>query len=126
MRTRLDDVRVQRVLLDQVKISLSQVFTEWDLDDMEIREFLDYSSNRFVCQFQMYFAGREHKRVEVILVPDTWWDMFKQRFFPKMKFKTRKIEKEVYITNICPHLPKGDHKNEHIEFVMREGLHGHY
>lgn len=64
--------------------------------------------------------------IKTELVPESWWDAFKARFFPKLlknRIKYRTIKTEIVHTTIirkthvCPHLPTASHE-DHLRFCV--------
>lgn len=69
---------------------------------LQFDEFDDYSKGYFIRQLQWTLFG---KKIEERKYPSTWWDAFKDRWFPKFMRDWFPVNFDHFqLYNICPHL----------------------
>jgi hypothetical protein len=128
MLREISNVRYKKVFLERIKFSIGQSFPYADLRDMELHEWVDNFEYTVRSQLDIFFLGKNHEIWETELVPETWWDAVKERFFlwTGCRVKKRVIEKVVKITNICPYMgvPEGRIKEKYIAYMINEGQKG--
>ena len=125
----LQDKKVKQVLIEKIKLSSRLIIPNHQLMDMEINEYLDHTSDCFVSQLNAYFASRKTVRhtTNRIKIHATWFDMFKEKYFPKwilkkypVKFNEFAYTETTNITKICPHIPLGKDQYTCISWIAND------
>lgn len=119
--------RVTEAQAEVVKLHVKQALSmdiptnniEFEKHFSNIMDSMIYQLN--VRMLQMDGEVDVHEYPGNFLVPATWWDHFKMRFFPKWKRKTMRLcyvsKTTVKKIHVCPHLPIDDNY-KHFRFLM--------
>lgn len=125
-------------VIERIDLQLIPVWTHRavDLSLLDIRmelRYLEHEKNLAILDLEAWLAGEEHKRQNAVEVPETWWDHFKLRFFPRWlsaryPAKMRQIITDYSVTYICPHIEtkSWQDKQQHIAFIKQPPQKGYY
>jgi hypothetical protein len=132
-RKELDEIfrqpKVKQILIEKIAHSLNVSIDSYMFRNMTIDEVFDFETAAFSRQFNFYLTGKRWEKVisNTQKVPNTWWDAFKERFFPAFLLKVfpaehREIMTTVayHVTRVCPHLDAKEDW-EHLVFLAEEG-----
>lgn len=141
---RVDEVAssmFERVVLEKVKLAVSQSLDPMILNDLTVQQSADFLSDRIAFQVRAYILGREGKVeewnevLETIDIPLTWWDHVKSalisrwpRLEDRLHVATKRIEKRVHhrssVWHVCPH-GNTPFPGRHVEFMQYDGAQGY-
>jgi len=112
--------------LEKIRFGLLQQVGHSVIKSLRIDRCNDFLTRQIIYQITGYVLGREVKEVVIdsIDVPVTWWDHFKQRFFPgwlllRFPVKTRRINTLIKHYHTCPHLNMAP-ETDHLDFLKGE------
>jgi hypothetical protein len=125
--TEIREVKVARVMLDRIRMTVQLRYSYYDLHDMALEQIELRATREMAYMLTAFFAGKEEVVTKKTKVPASWWDAVKERFIPWAGVKYREIPTVTNITRICPHLPTGHYGEDkdytkHIEFIIQRGL----
>lgn len=112
--------------LDRIKVGVRYYLSRHMLDSLagslNARVVEDIEINDIGHQFVAYVLGMG-REVEIVEWPATWWEHFKQRWFPRWalrRWPVRKARREVVrYAKVCPHMSAGH--DDHVRFFYDEG-----
>jgi len=89
---------------------------------LNIRRWEDDACQRLAMELETYIMGLPKEKVSIHEQwPTTWWQAFKERWFPKwakckwpVQYKRIDVEQMIYLA-VCPHL-QCDENRTHLEF----------
>ena len=99
-----DYVQYKELVLEKIKFGLSRHISKAQLMDMKIERTEGFICDDIVFAIRGYLSGeklREEKRNWKIKYPSSWWQMFKEQYFPQWlinKFPIKYIIKRRRVT----------------------------
>ena len=110
---------VNELVLQKIRFGATQIencFPQGLRYDVE----RDYIRDRFIHLLTWNLLGKE---IETRKYPETWWDAFKNRWYPKFLKKRFPVKWDAFkLYNICPHINYdwGKQPNIHINWMESE------
>lgn len=112
----------------QIKKRVIELRYNIPLRKEDLSVMLDHMSQQFVVRLQHDFAQREFtKFCDSVVVPLTWWDAFKLRYFSARMLKwwpaqTKEIPQTIHRIFNCPHMdiPSGQKHVNWLTFAPEE------
>lgn len=102
---------------------ISEIELQFCKDNAQIHYHVDRCRRELIMSMDVWFAGIADHEVHIDEeYPATWWDAFKDRWFPlwlKLRFPPRYkriFVKETIYKAVCPHLHVRG-ANDHVEFL---------
>jgi hypothetical protein len=125
LRDMAESPEFERLLLNKIELNFNYKLEGHYLQDAELRQFYDYLSDSIVFRFRAFLYGQEKTIEKVVLFPTSWFQMFKQMYFPQwliqyFPVKTKSFPQITNITKVCPHLNVKSER-PHIEFFITKG-----
>lgn len=118
------DKSFEEITLEQFEIGMMMKVAPAFVKHMEVNKEYDASTRHIEYAFITWALGNKihTSSTKYYGIPLTWWDGFKQQYFPywlKKRFpvKERELEKTFNVTHVCPHIVTDD-KRTHIRFLM--------
>ena len=115
--------KIETVVLERLRFCVSASVSRRFLEDLEVDTGFAYLTDTLVAAVKMAIFGRniQDTVIETFEYPASWWQVFKQQYFPvflKKKFPIRMISKNVVMQHyhVCPHLNIEPQK-KHVKFV---------
>lgn len=115
-----------------------EISTVLPIESFDVQLTTDARSERYIVNVLMKFFGQDKKHINTetntivtdLYVPVTWWDHFKQDYFPiwlqiYFPINYNRFDHSVhnttniYETKICPHL-QSDRDEMHIQWLLNE------
>jgi hypothetical protein len=94
------------------------------IDDLEGRLMIDKAAKRYVVELESRLYGQSDKKIIEVYhsMPSSFWQMFKEQYFPKWLKKISPVKKvnykilvEVEFSEVIKGLPRA--QNEHLSFM---------
>lgn len=112
----------QTLIVESIQLGLRRQDSASALRSMKLDVYRDFSSDTFVSSLRVRLAANTiWKEQEIIHVPSSWWQAFKERFFPPL-FKRwfpidyREIVAVTKFVHACPHIDVHEPKT-HFAFL---------
>ena len=117
------------LVLEKIRVALAMHVSPEVLEAADISLRADSIAGHVLANFEMWlWSNTIHKETQVTYVPETWWDGFKQAYFPeflkrRFRVRQRQIFTETKFIHVCPHLRIQSREDEkyHMQFLMPEG-----
>ena len=111
---------LEEVTLQAIKFALVQHIPKNTYPQrLELEGYDDYLRDYFIRQLSWHLWG---KKIETITYPRTWWDAFKNYWFPKWLRKRYPPSFDTFqLYNICPHISFDwkNHSDLHIQWLEK-------
>lgn len=123
----VDDMpELQRLTLEKLKFKGRMVMSNEAANGMTVEMVADFMVDSFVANMGGYvWQNQIHKQTTPMSLYCSWWDDFKDTFFPKwlrrrMPVRTYDVDHTVEFIHTCPHLPieSRDDLKMHMEWMM--------
>ncbi len=115
-----ESVPLNEVILEKIRFGLSTYAPNVFPQDLDYEKYRDIRLQHTIETLSWSLLG---KRIEKIKYPSTWWDAFKDRWYPKFLKKRFPINWEHFrLYNICPHINEAwvDNKSVHLNWIENE------
>ncbi len=117
------------LILEKIRVGLKSHVSPEVLSQMVFDQKYDPIADKVIMELGMYlFSNKIHTETTKEDVPMTWWDGFKDAYFPgflsrRFPSRFRQVFKEVKTIHVCPHLNYHTREDEkfHLQFLMPEG-----
>lgn len=110
------------MILNKIKFGISHYAYNCHPQNLKYETLVDYTHDRMIHLITWNLLGKE---IEMKRYPSTWWDAFKDRWFPKfLKTRFPVSWDEFKIYNICPHIDIPWHENQELHIKWMEENHG--
>ena len=124
------DAEYKRYAAEKVRLNVDRSIDTREMDATRSRAKMesafDIAENSMLLQLTTYMHGMADERVQIDKKwPKTWWDAFKERWFPKWILSRWPVEYDrIYVDQViykavCPHL-QDDEQNQHLEWMAFE------
>jgi hypothetical protein len=124
----------EKVVLERIKLGvkafIDKHYAEQYFPRIDTNVETDYLTEQLMVQLTTSIAGgRRHEQIlDNTYVPLTWWDAFKERWFPQWALRypfrpvqSRRIVTKMLVQNTCPHISdifdKTNRMDAHIAFL---------
>ncbi len=120
----------ERVTLEKLRIGLRQYMSPEVMAELSIDASSDLIAGQMVTALRGFvWSNQIHVERQTTAVPATWWDHFKDTFFPdwlrrRMPIRTQTITTETKFIHTCPHLNISGDPNDrmmHLEWMKPPG-----
>ncbi len=119
-----DPYELNEIVLERFEVGMMMHIAPALVKHMKINTELDTSLRMIEQSFITWALGNKihTSSTKYYGIPLTWWDGFKQQYFPhwlKKRFpvKERELERTFNVTHVCPHIVTPDNE-AHIRFMM--------
>lgn len=120
------DHSFRRVIAQRIKVRSRHVVSLRLLETAKVSSWIEPIADALIVELEAYIAGIGEERIIVQRHwPKTWWDAFKQRWFPQwainrwpVQFEFIDINRPVYAA-VCPHLHVVDN-GKHLEWMLAQ------
>ncbi len=111
--------------LEKLKIRARAHISNTVLEDMKIEMLSDFLADSFVANLRAFvWSNQITHEIRETAIPATWWDAFKEAYFPnwleqRFPIRTTTITTETKYVHICPHLTiqARDEERFHLQFL---------
>jgi len=102
---------MEETILEKIRCNITQYVSKRFLDDLQFEKIEDEITGRMIYLLKCWVWGKQVCKTveETTAIPLTWWDAFKERWFPNflqkrfpIKYKT--INTVVRHFHVCPHI----------------------
>ena len=114
---------MKEVVLTTTKFEVRQFLGDFALESIQVEAIRDVALQGLWLQLRAFLLGRKVSEniLKTIEIPETWWDAFKERYYPawllkQFPVKYRKIETIVQHMHICPHINVPFKVNQELHF----------
>lgn len=123
----VDDMpELQRLSVEKLRFRARQYMSAEAADGMTVEITADYIAESFVANMCGFvWQNQIHKQTDTMNVHVTWWDHFKDTFFPEWLKRRIRVRYNVIPINTqfihtCPHLPieSRDDLRMHMTWMM--------
>ena len=86
--------------------------------NLRLRSWWEEDPSAMVIELEAFLAGQSDQ--EYVEFPKTWWDAFKDRWFPRWAKERWPVEIEIHRKGqrLCPHI-HADPAHQHVEFLVK-------
>ncbi|KKM18977.1 hypothetical protein LCGC14_1660340 [marine sediment metagenome] len=118
------------IIMEKIQVALKMYVSPAVLDEIVFNQEYDPITKKIVAHFEMYLLSNQihTETIKGDDVPVTWWDGFKEEYFPrflKRRFppKIRQTFTEHKTIHVCPHLNYRTPSEErfHLQFMANPG-----
>ena len=120
-----DDVATfDEIILDKIQVGARAAFSDRFIRDVVMHRERDESLRVMEYVFSNYVVGNTISKKETFERRSlTWWDAFKQAYFPRWFRRRFPVREETIVVSctwihVCPHINASDDRS-HVEFLMR-------
>lgn len=114
-----DSVLFKEVVLTKIRFGLTQIENCYP-QNLRYETEHDIRLQRIIHHISWNLLGKE---IETKKYPETWWDAFKERWYPKFLKKRFPVRWDHFrLYNICPHINEVwmDDKALHLNWIENE------
>ena len=112
---------VNELVLQKIKFAITLIENCYP-QDLRYDTEKDIMRDRIIHAISWNLLGKD---IETRKYPSTWWDAFKDRWFPKFLKKRFPVNWEEFkLYNICPHINHAWPENRNMHILWIEGNHG--
>jgi len=117
---------IEELILQRLAFAVNSHIPNNFPQGLKFNTYIEHHLDAMVAQMRWFYFG---KHLETIKYPETWWDAFKARWYPKFlkkRYPPKYVEAKRY--NVCPHISE-EWSNDrgrimHIRFLDGDGEHG--
>ena len=107
-------IDVEELVLEKIKFGVAQYHYNLHPQNLKYETDFDVSHQRMIHYLSWNLLG---KTIETKRYPSTWWDAFKDRWFPRFLKNRLKVNYDEFkLYAICPHINKDFGKSSEIHF----------
>ena len=119
-----DISEIKRIVCEKVRVNCRQAMARRMIEDANIDVVCDHIADALIFQMESFVQALPDQRISIHKRwPKTWWDAFKDRWFPvwakhiwPVKFETISVEERTFKA-VCPHLDMP--REEHVSWMFQ-------